>query len=567
MAVRTVVRGARGVAWSLCTLLAGGCQSGSSSGGGTGETDADAATGASGDASTGDGDDTDTEGGADPVPPPESGVGPMGMRRLTQHEYDATVADLVGDDTPRASLLPEDKLTPFDNDYTLQAPSTPLIEGVELLAKEVAQDLIADEPRKNEVVGCMAASATDEDCMRSFIAHFGRLAVRRPLETSEVEDFVALGLEYAAEDGFDGGVEVIVRAFLQHPEFLYRVERGTPVDDTPGVFRLNDYEVATRMSYLFWGSTPDDGLLDAAENGELTDPASRASVAMQMLEDPRARTQVERFHALWLGFSQLPHPTSLSQPMREETAALIDEVIFEDDASWLDLFTSTRTWVDDTLAEHYGLPSPSGAQGWVDYGDSGRQGLLSHGAFLSVAANPGDTSPTKRGILVRNRLMCSTVPDPPPDVNVDEPPGEEAGECKEDQYREHSNNGACKACHDLVDPIGFGLENYDRTGAFREHDDGKPECAIEGQGELVGVGVFSGPAELADLLVSDGALDACATEHLYRYAMGRETVDEDQAFLDQMSTTFVDVDHRFGALLVELVANEAFGFRLEEDPS
>ena len=543
----------------LAVLLAG-CRDGADVPGGGG-TDTDGGTGDGPDegSSSSGGEDT----GSGP-PAPLSGVGPMGMRRLTRYEYDNTIRDLVGDDTPRASLLPEDKLTPFDNDYTIQTASAPLIEGAELLSKEIAQDVVADFDLRANVVGCSPAGPTDEDCMRSFVADFGRKVLRRPLRPSEVDDFVALGLEYAAEDTFYTGVEVILRAFLQHAEFLYRVERGEPVEDRDGMFRLDDFELATRMSYLLWSSTPDDALLDAAEAGELADPQSRAMIAREMLDDPRARVQVDRFHALWLGYSALPHAAALSQPMREETAALIERVVFDDDASWLGLFTATETWVSDTLAEHYGMPAPAGGQGWVDYGTSGRQGLLSHASFLSVAANPGETSPTKRGKMIRTRLMCEEVPPPPPDLNVDEPPDDTVAECRYDQYEIHRSNGACRACHETMDPIGFGLENYDRAGVWRAHDEGKPQCLIAGDGEIVGVGTFNGPAELSDLLIEENVLPDCATQQLFRYMLGRETVGDDGSFVADAAAGFVDGDLNFADLLVDLVRHDAFGFRLEE---
>lgn len=552
-----------------CTAL-WGCGESTNEGAAATETGTSTADASTGDPSTGLETGSESGGsdetGSGPIPP-LAGVGPTGIRRLTVVEYDNTIEDLLGDDTrPGSALLPEDRLTPFDNDFTIQQASAPLIEGTELLAKEIAQRLIADAPRRTSVVGCLPDHPTDETCMRSFVQAFGRRALRRPLRSGEVDTLVALGLEFAADDDdFDTGIEVVLRTLLQHGEFLYRVERGTPVDDVEGMFRLDDFELATRMSYLLWGTTPDDPLLDAAEDGDLIDPQARADRAMQMLADPRAKAQVDRFHALWLGYSRLPHPAALSQPMRQETAALVERVVFEDDASWLDLFTASETYVDDTLAAHYGLSAPAGGQGWVGYGNTGRAGLLSHGAFLSVAANPGDTSPTKRGLMIRTQLACQVIPDPPPDVNVDEPPDQSEAECKADQYAAHSTVGACKVCHDLMDPIGFGLENYDREGAWRDHDDDKPQCAIDGQGEFVGGGTFSGPAELAALLVADGTLQRCAAERLYQYTMGREALPEDAATVEALSDGFALDNPNFADLLVSIVADDAFGFRLEEE--
>ena len=180
-----------------------------------------------------------------------------------------------------------------------------------------------------------------------------------------------------------------------------------------------------------------------------------------------------------------------------------------------------------------------------------------------MAGNPGDTSPTKRGKLIRNRLLCEVIPPPPPDAPADEPPEGEAGDCKVDRYAAHREPGACKACHDQMDPIGFGLENYDLAGRFREHDDGAPECVIEGEGELIGVGTFSGPAELSDLILDSG-IDACVVEQLYIYAMGRRLETDDLPYLESLEGAFTDADHHFDALLLELVADPAFAYRREE---
>lgn len=534
------------------------------SGTGTGEDSAsEGGSSTVADDGTGSSDSGDTEDIPEDAP---SGVGKTGIRRLTQTEYDNVIADILRDESrPAATYLPEDQKTPFDNDLATQSASRVLVEGAEALAGEIAARLLADSPRRTAVIGCIPDDAQDAGCMDSFVRDFGRLALRRTLAETEVEEFTALGMDYAGQgQDFYVGVEQVLRAFLQDPEFLYRVEIGSPVLNDPGVFALSGSEVATRMSFLVWGSTPDVGLLDMAEAGELSDPQARRDAMALMLQDDRALRQVDRFHALWLGYDALPHTPELVYGMRTETQALIQRVIFEDGGSWLDLFTSTDTWVDDALASHYGLTLPAAGEGWVDYAGNGRQGILSHGAFLSVAANPGDTSPTKRGALIRTRLLCDEIPPPPPDAPADEPPSVESGECKVDQYAAHRESASCAACHDQMDPIGFGLENYDLAGRWRDHDDGAPQCEIEGSGELVGVGTFSGPAELSDLVIDNG-IDACVAEHLYIYAMGHQITEDDEPYAEQLATNFVDADHRFDALLLDLVAHPAFGFRKEED--
>lgn len=495
----------------------------------------------------------------------ELGVGEVGMRRLTAYEYDNLLRDLLGDDTrPATTVLPEDLRTPYDNAYDDQVPSQVLIEGLETLARDAAQSLVLDASRRDAVVGCTPADPTDVACLRSFIEHTGRLAWRRPLTPAEVDDLLALGSSFMEQTGEPyAGIEVVLRAFLQSAELVYRLELGTPVNGQPDLYELNGYEIASRMAFLLWGSIPDDALLDLAAGGGLDTPAVRRDVAVTMLADPRARRQLDRFHAMWLGYETLPHAPDITSRMRQESAALLERVIFDEPQSWLALFESTESFLDDTLAAHYGLPAVGSSEPiWVDVSASGRQGLLSHGSFLSAASNPGDTSPTKRGKLIRERLMCDPVPPPPPNVPADDPPDETLGNCKIDQYAVHREDPGCASCHSLMDPIGFGLENYDRAGVFRDHDDGKPECIIAGDGELTGIGTFNGPAELSTMLVAEELLDACAVKQLYQYTMGRELDEQDDAAVGTLVEGFVESGHRFDELVLSLVGHEAFGYRL-----
>ena len=518
------------------------------------------------------GDDSGAESGSDDgsgtAPPTDvEGVGISGARRLTVHEYDNTVRDLLGDTSrPAASFLPEDRRTPFDNELSTQVASRVLVEGAETLARIVAASAVADADRRAIIVGCEPSGAGDETCMRTFVESHGRRMLRRPLTSEEVEAFVELGLSFADEgDDFGEGVEVVLRAFLQDPEFLYRIETGIPVEGRPELFRLDDYQVATRMAYLIWGSAPDDGLLDWAELGLLEDSAGRSEAATMMLADGRASEQIDRFHALWLGYDQLPHPPELTNAMRQEAARLVERVIFEDRDDWVRLMTSTETYLTPFLAEHYGLEG----DGWTDVSAYGRMGLLSQGAFLSVGSNVDDTSPTKRGKLVRERLMCEPIPPPPPDVMADTPPTAEGGECRIDQYKAHREQAACAACHELMDEIGFGLERYDQLGRYRDFEyftEGLAEnenCPLDGQGSIAGVGSFTDPAGLAQSLVDDDIVQACVVQQLYGYAMGRAPGVDDRRFVEDLTRSFTDSGRRFDSLVLALVSDEAFAYRKE----
>ena len=511
---------------------------------------------------TADGDGGD---GADDGPTPEApeagGVGIAGLRRLSRDEIDSTLRDLLGDDTrPATSNLPEDAVDPFDNDVSTQDPTTVVIEGAEALANDVASRLAADPARRDAVVGCTPSGAVDDACMRSFVTDFGRLALRRPLTAEEIDDWTALGLEWAGTGGdFYDGVDVVLRVLLQHPNFLYRVEIGRESAEA-GIFKLDDFEVATRLSYFIWGSAPNDQLLDTAEAGELDTPEQMMAAAEWMLDDPRARDRVDRFHAMWLGYHALPHSPELTTAMRTETRALLEDVIFDDPRAYADVFLADGSYINDTLAQLYGLPSPgTDEMVWTDYGDSGRAGLLSHGSFLSVASKFGDTSPTQRGLLIRTRLLCQPIPAAPANVDVDNPPTSPDSNCKVDRYAAHRENGACAGCHEQVDPIGFGLEQFDQMGQYRTVEAESPECAIEGRGTIDGTD-FQGPAELSQYIVDNELLDACVVQQVYRFAMGHPADDTEARVLEDMQTSFAD-HGRFDELVLSLVGDEAFGYR------
>jgi hypothetical protein len=491
-------------------------------------------------------------------------------RRLSQAELDATLRDVFGDATdPASKFLPEDEFRPYDNDYTVQQASKALIESLDALAEDVAARLLADPKSRARIVSCTPSGPGDTACFRQVVTSFGKRAFRRPLSAEEIDAY--LGLQsFATESNpdvphdFYTAVSLFLRAVLQDPEFLYRIEIGTPTKDT-GVSSLDSYAIASRLSYLIWGSTPDDELLASADGKGLTAADERKAQAERLLADARAKEQVHRFHALWLGYRAIPHPPELTSAFNEETTHLIDRVVFEDHGDFLDLFRSTETYLTDFLADHYGLPHPTGGAGWVPYGTSGRSGILSHGSVLSAFSKFSDTSPTQRGILVRTRLLCETLGSPPAIVNVDQPPGMGTDAvCKYDRYAMHrSSSTSCSSCHRLMDPIGFGLEQYDVAGRLRDHDDGLPQCPIAGKGTVEGLGDFSGPAELEKLLVDSDRLDACAVEQVLTFAAGHKLSRNELQDATTRLANFRSAGRTLDGLLVDIVSSDAFTLRKE----
>ncbi len=488
-------------------------------------------------------------------------------RRLSLVELDRTITALLGDTTsPAARFLTPDLFTPYDNDYLQQQPSRALIEALDQMAEDVAKRALADH--RDSIVGCTPTGPGDAVCMRDFIARFGKRALRRPLGEDEIDAYAALQ-SYATEsvpgvaNDFYTGVELVIRAMLQDPEMLYRVEVGVPTDKAR-VNQLGDHEIVTRLVGVPTDKARVNQLLAIADRGGLANAETRRSVASGMLADPRARAQVQRFHAMWLGYRAIPHPQTLAQAFGRETSALINDVVFDNARDYRELFTSPRTFIDATLAANYSMSLPGGAPGWVDYGAGGRAGILSHGSVLSTFGKFSDTSPTQRGIFVRTRLFCEEVAPPPPDANVDAPPSSPDGSpCKVDRYAKHRESSSCAACHGRLDPIGFGLENYDMAGRYRTHDDGLDACTIDGRGEITGIGSFQGPKELAELLVSSHTLDACVTQQMYSFAIGRPLTGDELPQIERATRRFAENGYDFRGLLLDFVGDDLFAQKRE----
>lgn len=491
------------------------------------------------------------------------------LRRLSRAEVAASITELLGVPANETfTLLPEDDGEPFDNDYTKQLASLVYVEGADTLAALVSKRALQNPAIRDGLVQCTPSKPDDEACLRKFITDFGRKALRRPLREEEVLDLLD-SKTFAAQTGkFDTAVDLVIRSLLTDAEFLFRVELGTPVAGKPGTFKLSQHELASRLSFALWGRTPPAWLLDLADKAELATKEQVRAAGARLLADPRGREHVERFHALWLGYADLPHSAELNAAFVAETNALVDKVVFTDKSDYLNLFRSNETYANDLLISHYGLQAtPNGSSRWISYAGTRRRGVLSHGSLLSNGAKAIDTSPTRRGKWIRERLFCQVIPPPPPNVNADVPPQSTTGsKCKKERYSAHATVGSCASCHKAMDPVGFGLENYDRAGKWRTQELEDASCTISGDGELDGIGTFNGADGLADLFSDSGSLEPCLVKQVFRFTMGRWERAPDEGLLDSLRTRFVNNGRRFDELLLDLVSEPAFSERVEGAP-
>jgi hypothetical protein len=558
-----MTRGTTARRWAAAAVLAGapeGCYRGSQAHGG------DEGSGGSGDESgSGDG----SEGAA----ACDEALAPAFMRRLSHGEYRNTVADLLGEGLPdpTASFPEEPVILGFDNNREAISISDVMVERYRDAAETYAAAVVEEPARRQAVVGCDAA---EDGCLEGFVRELGRRAYRRPLADDEVAALVSLGLDAAAADPEpELATRVVLEAMLQSPSFLYRVELGTPDPEDPQRLVLSGYEVATRLSYLVLASTPPDTLLDAAGEGRLDDADGVEDAARALLADPRAPARLASFYGQWLDLVELPAVVRAneaypqwSEPLRasmQEEARRLLETHLLGEGDLLDMLVTDHVWVDAELAALYGVPAP--ASGWAQVpvaDEHERGGLLTTAAILTVTGREGVTMPIERGRFMREALLCDTMPPPPPDIPM--VPEPQAGESERERLQRHREDPACAGCHDMLEPLGFGLDRYDAIGALRTVDaEGQPISAVGSFDGQDGAD-FDGAAQLSAALHDDPEVSACVVRQVHRYAFGRGETGADDCALDELHVSFEASGRSFSALVIALVRSDAFRHRVQE---
>jgi hypothetical protein len=519
------------------------------------------------------------------------------LRRLSLSEYLATVHDLLGVDTSTlARTFPPDQLLPtLGTSFSNDADSLTLSETLAVAYRKTAEtSAAAAAANLAPILPCAAAliatGAAADACATQFVASFGRRAFRRPLTPLETQSYFNL---YAAgstppEGGnFADGVSLAIEAFLQSPNFLYRVERGAPTAANATVAPVTDFEMATRLSYFFWGTGPDDALLDVAQANQLHTPAQIAATATQMLRDPRAKAAVSQFHDEWLVLPAIQSspkdatlfPTwtpAIAADMVTEAETFVDHVFWTDGRSDT-LLSASYTYVNKELATFYGLTPPS-VDGFVQVSEdpTRRAGILTLGGILAYNATGNQTNPVHRGRFVREQLLCQPLPPPPPHDLKSSPPLPPATATTRQRFEQHASDPTCAPCHVPMDGIGFGLEHYDPVGNWRETDRGLP---IDDSGQVAGLptdinGPFKGAIELASKLAKSEKVRQCVAKQWFRFASGRREVlpvdamgqpmdaaGSDACTLASLYKSFEDSGHDMRDLRLKIALSDAFRYR------
>ena len=433
-----------------------------------------------------------------------------------------------------------------------------------------------DTPSRRRIFTCRPASAEQKTpCAQAILSQLARRAYRGTQTDASVDVLLDFYRRGRADSGtFEEGIEFALRRLLVDPQFLFRIEPDPPRAAGSGAaratYRLSDLELASRLSFFLWSSIPDAELLDVAEQGRLKDPAVLERQVRRMLRDPRASTLTENFAAQWLllrnvGDNRPAEPyarafdDTLRQSFRRETELLFDSIIHEN-RSVIDLLTADYTYLNERLAEHYRIPNVHGThfRRVPLAADSPRRGLLGHGSILALTSYPTRTSPVLRGKYILNNILGTPPPDPPPNVPA---LAEKVTQTKVATMRErmaqHRSNPVCASCHNMIDPAGFALENFDAIGRWRTVDESFNP--IDTSGSLPDGTTFNGIGEFRDALVRrpDRFANAVA-ERLLTYALGRGLEYYDMPAVRRIVRDAAADDYRFQSLIVGVVKSYPF---------
>jgi hypothetical protein len=409
---------------------------------------------------------------------------------------------------------------------------------------------------------------------RKIVEEFARRAYRRPVKTEEVDRLLQIfRMADANREPFERSIQLTLQAALVSPHFLFRGELQPEPDNPKVIHPINEFALASRLSYFLWSSMPDEELFTAAGRGQL-----RRNLGVQiqrMLRDQKARALVENFAGQWLMLRNLelvsPDPrlfpeydASLKALMRKETEMFFQHIM-RNDRSILEFLTADYTFVNQRLARHYEIPNIEGDQfQHVSLRGTPRRGVLTHASVLTITSNPTRTSPVKRGLFVLENLLATPPPPAPPDVPaLEEPtPGKLTGTLRQ-QLEKHRDSPMCSSCHARMDPLGFGLENFDAVGAWRDKEGDTP---IDPAGRLVSGESFKGPVELNQILADSKREEfvRCMAEKMLTYALGRGLEFYDKCALDEISKGVKANGYKFSALVMEIVKSVPFQLRRGE---
>jgi cytochrome c553 len=501
------------------------------------------------------------------------------IRRLTPGEYNRTIRDLLGVnfDVAGAVGLSDDIVGEnFDNLAVALNVSDALTEKYFTAADLIIEKLYAVPQNAQKVkpgdLPPLLAKVVKVGDARGTAEQLARRAYRRPVTASEIDRLLALFNKADKADGakFADSLKPVLKAILVSPNFLLRVEHDRPKEE--GAYRISDHELAVRLSYFLWSSMPDTELFTLAEKGELTRPEVFDVQVKRMLADPKARTLTDTFAEQWLRLKKLPHarpsteffPTftqKLRQAMHDEVATFFDGLRTEN-RPITDLLACDYTYVNADLAKHYGIPDVTGPEfRKVKLTDPNRGGLLGMGAVLAMTSHTNRTSPTLRGKYILDVVLGTPPPPPPPNVNaLDAAKGAKEAKTLREKLALHATQATCAACHAKIDPLGFGLENFDAVGRWRMSGGD-----VDATGKLPAGEAFDGPKELKQVLLKrKSQFVENMTERMLVFALGRELHQSDTVAVKDICAELEKNEYKFSVLVAGIA--KSFPFQNRRNP-
>ena len=503
-------------------------------------------------------------------------------RRLTRAEYNNTMRDLVGIDLHLADLLPGDGAggEGFDTDGDALFISAISMEKYLLASDKAARALLPDSDqtlsdearaaRDRILVAKPGGDVSPHEAAKKVVAAFARRAFRRPVENAEVDRLLTLfDRSQARGDSYVASLRLAIKAVLISPHFLFLVE---PPPDEEGVYRLGDYPLAARLSYFLWSTLPDDELSECAARGTLHDDDELRRQVRRMLKDPRSVALAENFATQWLGITGLgsvnrPDPArfpgfddELAQTERQEVVLFFNSII-HDDRSLLDLLDAKYTFANEKLAAVYGLKDVRGTElRRLQFADGNRGGVLGMAAVLTATSYPLRTSPVLRGKWVLEQLLGERVPPPPPTAGqLPQDDHQSDGLTFRQRLEQHRANPECASCHARMDPLGFGLENFDAIGRWRTTQENEP---IDATGVLPDGTRFNGARELKDVLIHRKSQFLYNfSRKLLGYALGRELNRFDECVIKDGLKALDASGDRLESLVETIVLSKPFQYR------
>jgi len=496
------------------------------------------------------------------------------MHKLTASEFANSVHDLLGSDAPLGPVEPDSIVGGFSAIGASTVAMSPAGVGLYETATGAATDYaFSDATRAGKVLSCVPQGTSDSACITKALSAFGRRAFRRPLTDAEVTRFSTLvtTIGNGASSNVLIGMRHAVWAVLQSPSFLYRVELGVASPADGGALKYTSWEMASRLAGVLWNSVPDDTLLDAAAQDSLSGADAVRAQAQRMLAAPQAQRAVTSFGDELYGLQLLDEATkdptlfptftdAIRGDMRQELEQRIDDMVLTSKGDFLSLYDSRSTFVNKELAAYYGLPAVT-ADGFqrVDLpSDSPRAGLLGAGAILVAYGLPQRNSPTARGKFVASAFLCKDVPPPPPNV-PQLPAMTDATATMRERMTVHRASASCASCHAIMDPIGFGMDDFDSAGLHRTTENGKP---VDATGTLDDGASFDGLAQLGTALRKDPIAGACFVSKVYANALGRIAIDLDEPAVSALAKQFATSGNHADELLLDVLSSNSFRFVL-----